>query len=199
MNERTIQMLVDLGIDEAEAREGDLRRADLRGALLGSADLEGANLEGALLGSAYLGGRANLRRTDLEGADLAGANLERANLRFACLNGARLREAKFGGADLYGAVLERADLAGAYLEGAYNIAMSHDMVAEVIRQGAGGDIRIESFAGLLLVHREWCWCDFISVALEHYHADVCERIKEILFANPAWGCRNAYDKALAGA
>lgn len=129
----------------------------------------------------------NLTEADLSDADLSDADLSDADLTRADLSDADLT-----GADLIGANLIGADLRGANLAGALNISMSHDICAEIIRQGADGDIRIESFAGLILLHREWCWKDFIDLA-NHYYADVSERIKEIIFADPAWGCRDAYE------
>ncbi len=147
----------------------DLGGADLRGALLRDADLSDADLSdaylrGADLGGADLGG-ADLSDADLSDAYLRGAYLGGALLRDALLRGAYLRGAYLGGAILRGADLRNADLRGALLRDALlrgatlNIA-SHDLVAEILRQSAGSQIKKLMIAGLVLVDRNQCWPDF---------------------------------------
>jgi uncharacterized protein YjbI with pentapeptide repeats len=133
---------------EAGVKAGaDLEGADLEGANLRGADLQGADLRGADLRGAYLGG------ADLEGADLQGAYLRGADLRGADLRGADLR-----GADLQGAYLQGADLRGANVNW-----QSHDILAEILRQDAGADIKRRSFAGLVLISRDWCWSTWLRL------------------------------------
>lgn len=141
----------------ADLRGANLRGADLRGADLSDADLRGANLDGA-----------DLRGADLSGAALDGAILSRADLREADLREADLREA-----DLRGADLRWANLSGAYLRGAYlreanldkaKLAwQSHDLLAELLRRAAGGDIEKRKVAGLIAVSRDMCWKDFLAL------------------------------------
>jgi len=139
------------------------------------ADLERADLRGADLERANLWG-ADLWGADLWGADLRGANLERADLR---------------GANLWGADLWGADLRGADLRGALNVAMSHDCISEIVRRAAVDDIRRLSFAGLVLVKRDWCWAEFIE-CVERDYADIAAWLKETLFADDAWGIEAEY-------
>jgi uncharacterized protein YjbI with pentapeptide repeats len=77
------------------------------------------------------------------GADLEGADLEDAYLR---------------GADLQGAYLQGADLRGANVNW-----QSHDILAEILRQDAGADIKRRSFAGLVLISRDWCWSTWLRL------------------------------------
>jgi hypothetical protein len=152
MNRNNVEKLVETA--RKEGCRADLRSADLRGAYLRSADLRGAYLRSADLSGAYL-----------SGADLSGADLSRANLRGADLYGANLR-----GAYLSGAYLGRANLRGAYLYGAdlKNITVSwtsHDLLAEILRRAAGDSVERLMVAGLLLMHRGWCWEQFL--ALDH--------------------------------
>ena len=60
--------------------------------------------------------------------------------------------------DLYGA-----NLSGAYLSGARMNWNSHDMIAEVLRRAADNDVARRSFAGLVLVSRDWCWKQFAAL------------------------------------
>ena len=143
---------------EAAVRgDANLSDANLWGANLSSADLRNANLGNANLRDADLG-NANLRGADLRGADLYGANLRNANLWGANLGGADLRGADLWDADLYGANLRNANLRGAKINW-----LSHDLVAELLRQAAGADIGKRKVAGLVLVSRDWCWRRFLAL------------------------------------
>lgn len=62
--------------------------------------------------------------------------------------GAHLR-----GTTLWGANLRNADLWGANLTGAVVLASSHSLIAEILRQAAGGDIQQLMLAGLVLLQR----------------------------------------------
>jgi len=92
--------------------------------------------------------RANLSGADLSVANLSGANLYRANLY---------------GANLYGANLSGANLYGANLYGANLSWQSHDLLAEILRREAGDDIKRRSFAGLILISRDWCWSTWLKL------------------------------------
>jgi hypothetical protein len=116
------------------------------------ADLRDANLRGANLRGAYLEG-ANLIDADLTGADLTGADLIGANLEGANFEGAKLIDA-----NLIDAKLEGADLTGANLNW-----QSHDLIAEILRRAASDDIEKRKVAGLILVSRDWCWKEFLSL------------------------------------
>jgi hypothetical protein len=111
--------------------------------------VEAACLRGANLGGANLGG-ADLGDADLGGADLGGADLRGADLRDADLRGADLGGADLGGADLRGADLNW---------------QSHDLLSEILRQAAGDDPTKRAVAGLILVSRDWCWPQFVALAI----------------------------------
>jgi len=143
------------------------KRANFRGADLTGADLTGADLTGAYLRDADLWG-AYLRDADLWGAYLRdaylrGANLRGANFRDAYLRGADLTGADLTGAYLTGAYLTGADLRGAYLWGATLNWRSHDLLADLLRRAAGGDIDKLRLAGLVLISRDWCWEQFLAL------------------------------------
>ena len=76
---------------------------------------------------------ANLYGADLRGADLRGANLRGANLRDADLRGIMV---------------------------AWN---SHDLLAELLKRSAGDDLAKLKVAGLVLICRETCWREFLSM------------------------------------
>ena len=122
---------------EAVAARANLARAYLAGAYLAGASLDGANLARANLARAYLA-RAYLARANLDGANLARANL--------------------AGASLAGANLARANLDGARINW-----QSHDLIAELLRRAAAGDVERRKVAGLVLVSRDWCWEQFLAI------------------------------------
>ena len=99
--------------------------------------------EGETIAEAVVVSRANLRGADLRCANLRGANLSCANLRCADLSGANLCGVNFSGATL-----------------AWN---SHDLIAELLKRAAGGDVAKLKIAGLILVCREKCWADFLDL------------------------------------
>jgi uncharacterized protein YjbI with pentapeptide repeats len=109
----------------------------------------------------------NLTDADLTGADLTDANLRGANLRDANLRGADLRDANLTGANLTGANLRGANLRGADLTGA-NLTdanlnwQSHDLIAEILRRSADSIDR-EMVAGFVLISRNRCWSQFLSL------------------------------------
>jgi hypothetical protein len=113
---------------------------------LTDADLTGADLTDA-----------NLRGANLRDADLTGANLTDANLRDADLTGANLRDA-----NLRGANLRDADLTGANLTDANLNWQSHDLIAEILRRSADSIDR-EMVAGFVLISRNRCWSQFLSL------------------------------------
>jgi len=193
--DETIKALCEAGISKEKAIKADLVMANLRGVDLRGAYLEGADFRVAALIGADLKG-ANLSMADLEGADLKGANLRAVNLEGACLVGTDLRGADLGGADLRGANLRTAYLEGANLEGvdlrgAKGICMSHDCTAELLKRGACGNIRLLSFAGIVLLKKEWSCDDFVKLAHSDF-SDVLELVKGILFTDPAWGYEDKY-------
>ena len=118
----------------------DLHQADLREANLYGANLYGADLHGA----------------NLYGADLRGANLYGANLRGANLYGANLHGANLHGADLRGADLCGVDLCGAKLSWC-----SHHLLAWILLEASGDDVKKRKIAGLIEVSSDWCWADFL--------------------------------------
>jgi len=66
-------------------------------------------------------------------------------------------------ADLSRADLSRANLSGADLSRADLSWQSHDLLAEILRREAGDDIKRRSFAGLILVSRDWCWSTWLKL------------------------------------
>jgi hypothetical protein len=144
----TRQRLIKVNPDlEAKLPQEWKWRIDLRGAYLYGANLRGADLRGADLRVADLY-KADLRGADLHGADLHGADLYKADLYKA---------------DLYGADLHGADLHGADLENIKISWISHDLISEVLRRGAGNDIEKLKIAGLILIQRGWCWEQFLAL------------------------------------
>ena len=109
-------------------------------AYLWGADLKGANLWGANLEGAYLWG------ADLEGAHLKGANLKGANLE---------------GAHLWGANLKGANLEGANLNVKEPSYADHYFISEILLRESK-TIKEESWAGLVRIHLDWCWEDFMK-------------------------------------
>jgi len=185
--ESTIDRLVAYGVPQDKAEVLDLRNADLSGANLRRVDLNRADLRSANLRGASLLG-ASLREADLENA-----NLSEVDLFWADMWKANLRHAQLNKTDLGLACFEYANLWGTDLRGAKNIFNSHDLCAEILKRGANGDNRITEFAYLILTHRNWCWDEFVPAAVESF-VDVIERLKEILFADPAWGCEERFRK-----
>jgi hypothetical protein len=106
---------------------------------------------------------ANLRGADLSVANLSVANLSRADLRGANLRGANLSWADLSGANLRGADLSGANLRGANLSGAKIAWQSHDLLSEILKRAAGDDIAKLKVAGLILVCRDKCWREFLSM------------------------------------
>ena len=76
-------------------------------------------------------------------ADLRYANLGYANLRYANLSSANL---------------SYADLRSAKISWS-----SHDLISEILKRSAGDDIAKLKVAGLILVCREKCWSEFLSI------------------------------------
>ena len=74
-------------------------------------------------------------------ADLAQAN--RANLSRASLSGANLSVANLSETKINW--------------------QSHDLLAEILKRAAGADIQKRSLAGLILISRDWCWKEFLSL------------------------------------
>ena len=121
--------------------------ADLRYANLGYANLRYANLSSAKLSS------ADLSSADLSFANLSYANLSYADLRFANLGYANLRYANLSSANLSYADLRSAKISWS----------SHDLISEILKRSAGDDIAKLKVAGLILVCREKCWSEFLSI------------------------------------
>lgn len=104
---------------------------------------------GETLAKAAEENRSNLRYADLRYANLQYADLQYANLRNANLRHANLRHADLRGADLQNAVINW---------------QSHDLLAELLRSAAAGDVEKLKVAGLLLLCREKCWDEFAAMA-----------------------------------
>ena len=165
MKQKELDAIVEANSLYVRGKGGEranLRGATLEGASLKRADLREANLEGANLWGANLW-QANLGGTNLRGSHLERANLEGANLEGVYLEWANLWQANLGGTNLRGAHLERANLEGASLEGAYLNWMSHNLIAEILRQAAGDSVRRRMIAGLVTVSTDWCWEDFLRI------------------------------------
>ena len=152
----------------------DLHDANLSGADLYRANLRGANLRGANLVTANLV-TANLVTANLCGANLCGANLCGANLSGASLCGADLTNADLSNANLY-----RADLSGANLSGARINWDSHDLISAILSRAAGEDYDRRALAGSILVSRDWCWPNWISLALWAHRPDLLAWARESL-------------------
>ena len=119
-------------------------------------------------GECTLADLAQANRANLSGASLSGANLYRASLYGANLSGANLSRASLpganlSGASLYGSDLYRASLSGSDLSETKINWQSHDLLAEILKRAAGADIQKRSLAGLILISRDWCWKEFLSL------------------------------------
>ena len=136
--------------------------ANLNFANLSSANLRFANLSFSDLSFANLSS-ANLRFANLSFSDLSFANLSSANLNFANLSSANLRSANLSFADLSSANLRYADLSSADLRSARISWRSHDLISEILKRSSGDDIAKLKVAGLILVCREKCWSEFLSI------------------------------------
>ena len=127
-------------------------RANLAGADFAGADLYDANLSRANLAGAIL------RSADLAGADLAGANLFRANLFRADLRSAILSSANLSVVNLF-----RADLYDANLSRAKLNWQSHNLLGEILRRAAEGNMERRALAGLVVISTDKChdfWMGF---------------------------------------
>ena len=107
--------------------------------------------------------RANLSGANLSGAILSGANLSGANLSGAILSGADLSGADLSRANLSGAILSRAILSRAILS-VKSPALHPSFLAELGKRAAGSDLQRQQWAGLLVLHPEWCWPDLARAA-----------------------------------
>ena len=101
------------------------------------------------------GQKANLRNADLSSANLRGASLSCANLSNANLSGANLRSANLSYAKLCYTNLSSANLVGVKVNW-----QSHELIAEMLLQGAGSVVNFRKIAGLVLVSKDWCWDKF---------------------------------------
>jgi uncharacterized protein YjbI with pentapeptide repeats len=137
-------------------------RVDLVGANLNGADLRGANLVGAQLRFALLEG-ANLAGAQLNGANLVHVKARDADMETACFYGADLRRADLSGTRLADANFHGARLQCAEFQDARLSWSSHDLIAEILRQHAKGDVDKLKVAGLVLIDRSSCWGDFIRL------------------------------------
>ena len=91
------------------------------------------------------------------------ANSVSGALQEAVKSCAYLDDANLAGANLARAYLVRANLADANLAGAKINWQSHDMIAEILRCAAGDNVQRRSVAGLVLVSRDWCWDQFLTI------------------------------------
>lgn len=107
--------------------------------------------------------------SQLEGVSFAYSDLEQAKFRNINSRGisfyySDLSYSKFENVNLYGCLFTHANL--------YNIRLidctidwtSHDIVAELLRQEANGDIEKIKIAGAVLLSRHKCWKDLMKVA-----------------------------------
>jgi hypothetical protein len=134
-------------------------KPNLRYANLSCANLRCANLRCAIVSD------ANLSYAYLRYADLSYAYLRYANLYDADLSCANLSCADLSCANLSYANLSDANLSDANLSDALLSWQSHDCIAEILRQSAGGDTQKRMVAGLVLVSRDWCWDKFLSLEI----------------------------------
>jgi len=162
LNRNTNQVLFDT---EAESLLELIQKAITAGANLRGANLRGANLRGANLSGADLRG-ANLSDANLYDANLYGANLSDANLYGANLRGANLYGANLSDANLYGANLRGANLSGANLRGITVAWSSHQVISELLRREAAGDLQKEMLAGYILLRTDLCWENFLALDLD---------------------------------
>lgn len=106
----------------------------------------------------YRAGRRDFRGANLRGVDLSGADLRWADLSWVDLSGSTFRGADLRGVNLSGANLRGSDLSGCRLNW-----QSHDLVAEMLRRWADGDVQRRALAGIVLVSTDLCWRDFASM------------------------------------
>ena len=135
------------------------QKANLRNAYLSDAYLSNADLSAADLSAANLSD-ANLRHANLSDANLSYASIRSANLRNANLIGADLSYANLRKANLSYAKLCYTNLSSANLVGVKVNWQSHELIAEMLLQGAGSVVNFRKIAGLVLVSKDWCWDKF---------------------------------------
>ena len=136
-------------VEAAVKAEVSLRDSDLRGNDLRDSDLHDSDLRYSDLSG------SDLRDSDLRGSDLRDSDLRYSDLRYSDLRGSDLRGSDLRGSDL-----------------SWN---SHDLLAEILSREAGEDIKLSSFAGLVLLNRNWCWEKWLSVEITpelHWAASV---------------------------
>ena len=159
--ENTISKLIELGIDNPIATcPYGTDRINLIGRNLAGIDLSGMYLSDARLNGADLS-NANLSNTVLTGSDLSLAVLHDVSLWDTILDGARLN--------------------GADLNSVTDIKDQREVIAEILRQAAGEDVKKLSIAGLILV-TDKCWNEWETLK----HPARKWAIKA-LCSNPAWG------------
>ena len=76
---------------------------------------------------------------------------------------ANLSRANLSGANLSGAILSRAILSRAILS-VKSPALHPSFLAELGKRAAGSDLQRQQWAGLLVLHPEWCWPDLARAA-----------------------------------
>ena len=84
----------------------------------------------------------------------------------AAVEAAVRNRANLYGANLYRANLDGANLYGANLDGAKLNWQSHALIAEILRRNAGDDVKKRMVAGMILISRDWCWDDFLSLKID---------------------------------
>lgn len=149
-------------LEEAARGRVNLSGAYLPNDVIGGADLPHLNVSG---GDMYCLQLTNsiIHWGNFIHCEMGGSDLSYNDFKTVSFNRADLQWVNFTGSDL-----SRVDFAGANL---YDVKLqwtilnwkSHDLLAEILRQAAGNDVAKLEIAGLVLIHRGWCWAHYCEM------------------------------------
>lgn len=163
----------------ARLRGVQFHHCDLSGAVFDGADLEGAMFIAVTAAAASFRGsrwrdghaiHADLSRADLSHADLRrwhlrlgsvdDARLEFADLRRAQITYSSCRSASFVGARMFALNAVGSMFEGARFEHAENFFMTREVIAEILRLHADGDLEKQKLVALARDQRAWCYLEW---------------------------------------
>lgn len=180
------KVLRGASFEGARLRGARFVHCDLSGAVLDGADLEGVIFLGVTAASARLRGanwrdghadhcdlgRADLRHADLRRCHLRLTSLDEASLEFADLRHAKLtqgtcRAATFTAARMFGMIANGTDFTDASFDRAENFFMTREVLAEIFRPHARGDVEKEKIVALVQTQRTWCYPEWKRALDDH--------------------------------
>jgi hypothetical protein len=163
-----------VSLDGAVLDKVDLSHVSLDGARFDGASFYGARFDGAsFYGARFYGARfdgASFYGARFDGASFDGASFDGASFDGASFYGASFYGARFDGASFDGASFDGASFDGASFYGAKLSWSSHDILSEILRLAAQGNVERRKVAGLILVSRDWCWEEFLGLASDPHFA-----------------------------